>query len=141
MDSPPEIRSDVELAVERLGELTDFEFGLDARSVEWVDGFIQRQRERPGFDLDEAGGLVGVLGSFLGECIVVATGGRWEWDADREQWCVLFPSGDRAFPYAKVWKCFEHGEGDSVASFYDISVNYVAKGLLARREPPQQPPQ
>ena len=138
MDSPPQITSDVELAIERLGALTDFEFGLDARSVEWVDGFILRQRERPGFDLDEVGGLVGVLGSFLGECIVAATDGHWHRDAETDQWCVRFPSGDQAYPYTKVWKCFEHGAEDSIASFYDISVNYVAKGLLARREPPQE---
>jgi hypothetical protein len=138
MDSPPEIKQDVDLAVERLGELTDFAFGLDAQSVQWVDGFILRQRERPGFDLDEVGGLVRVLGSFLGECIVVATDGRWARDADTEQWCVRFPSGDRAYPYTKVWKCFEHGAEDSIASFYDISVNYVAKGLLSRRGSSQE---
>jgi hypothetical protein len=136
MSGPPWISANVELALEQLGPLTDFDFGLDARSVEWVDGFIERQRERPGFDLDAAGGLVGVLGAFLGQCIVVATGSHWEWDADREQWGVRFPSGDLGFPFAKVWKRFEHGYEDSVASFYEVSVNYVAKGLLARREPP-----
>lgn len=136
MDGLRAISANVDLAVEQLGALTDFEFGLDAQSVQWVEGFIERQRTRPDFDLDTAGGLVGVLGSFLGACIVEATDGAWAWDAESEQWCVRFPSGELAFPFAKVWKQFEHGYVDSIASFYSFSVDYVAKGLLTRRQPP-----
>ena len=52
----------------------DFEFGLNHRSVEWAEGFLERQRLRDDFD---PSGLVDVVGSFLGECVIARVGGTW----------------------------------------------------------------
>jgi len=124
------IRANTAFAVEEFGKLRDEGFGLDADSVSWVEGFIERQRLRlPGGE--EPDGLISVIGSYLGEAIIVAAGGRWIED-DNGGVGVLFDSGDTAYPFAKVAKQFEQGleQGESIASFYKISVDFVAKGRL-----------
>ena len=77
------------------------------------------------------GGLISVIGSFLGEAIIAASSGQWHEDADGNL-CVTFPGGDCAYPFTKVAKQFEQGleAGESILSFYDISVSYVATGML-----------
>ncbi|WP_433443281.1 hypothetical protein [Nonomuraea sp. CA-141351] len=125
------IEANVSLAIDQLGPLSDVNFGLNQESVEWVEGFIERWRSRPDFDLEQVGGLVGVLGSFLGACIADATGGGWH-RSDDDGWGVLLPDGSRAFPFAKVRKQFRDGVegGESIASFYRIAVDFIATGKL-----------
>jgi hypothetical protein len=130
-----QVAANARLAVERLNELTDFEFGFDRRSVEWVDGFIERQRVRPDATKEFVTQLTGVLGSYLGECVAQATGGRWE-RTDEHGLGVELPNGTgTVFPFAKVGKQFDNGSEDSVLSFYDIAVDYIATGRLARQQP------
>lgn len=125
------IAHNVALTIEKLGPLSDLDFGLNEESVAWVDGYIERQRARPDFDLAEAGTLVAVLGSFLGECVAANAGGSWHQTEDGT-WCVLLPGGNQAFPFAKVRKQFQDGNeaGESIASFYRVAVDFVAKGKL-----------
>lgn len=121
-----------DFAIKEFGELVDFPFGVNRDSVAWVEGFIERQRTsgnaKPG------GGLHSVLGSFLGEAIIAATGGRW--DEDDNGIGVLFANGDKCYPFAKVAKQFENGleGGDSILSFYSVSVEYVSTGKLSAPE-------
>jgi hypothetical protein len=118
--------------IEKFGPLSEIEFGLNRPSLEWVEGFIERERQRrdPGSDIPE--GLLNTLGAFLGECIVAASGGKWEWHEQQQDWGIHFSSGASAFPFSKVWKQFKNGieGGDSILSFYDVAVNYVALGKL-----------
>jgi hypothetical protein len=101
-----------------------------------VEGFVERQRQRPDFDPEAATGLVSVLGSFLGECIAVNAGGRWEW-SDEHGWGVLLPGDHQAYPFAKVGKLFADGlaGGESIVSFYDIAVDYLATGRFDSARP------
>ena len=126
------IRANVELVIRELGPLSGIDFGLNRESVEWVEGFIERQRARPDFDENSADGLVNTLGSFLGECIAANTGGRWAWAEEQQALGVAFPAGGMAFPFVKVRKLCLYGleAGESISSFYDISVDYLAKGKL-----------
>ncbi|WP_343954982.1 hypothetical protein [Nonomuraea longicatena] len=112
-----QIQENADFAVARLGPLSDVEFGLNAASVEWVMGFIERRRTRP--DAQDLDVLVAVLGSFLGACIVAATGGNWH-RVDGHGWGVRLPCGSTAFPFAKVHKQLLFGTvgGDSIAGFY-----------------------
>jgi hypothetical protein len=104
------------LVIERLGPLSDIDFGLNEESVAWVAGFIERQRVRDGGGAHD--GLVSVLGSFLGECLIARYGGRWEEIDGR--WGVRFAQGSAAFPFAKVTKQFDTGiaGGDSILGFF-----------------------
>jgi hypothetical protein len=124
------IRANAQFAVEELGSVSEMDFGLDAASVAWTEGFIERQRVK----LDPEGGIVSVLGSYLGEAIIAAVpGARWEDGADGTPG-VLFPTGDMAFPFAKVAKQFAEGReaGELIVSFYNIAINYVAAGKLSQ---------
>lgn len=131
MDQREAIAANVQMAMESFSDLTDFEFGLDQRSVEWVEGFVERQRSRPDFDLAAAGGLVSVIGSYLGECVATATGGTWQQD-EQHGWGIKLPNNTWCFPLAKTRKQFAEGveSGESIASFYRVAVDHLATNPL-----------
>jgi hypothetical protein len=127
------IRSNAAFAVEQFGALANFEFGFNRQSVEWVEGFIERQRERGGDHYK----MIGIIGSFLGEAIVAQTGATWV--ANGDTFGLQFQNGDHldtCFPFGKVAKQFEMGlaAGESVLAFHDLVVDVVAKGKLLYRE-------
>jgi hypothetical protein len=124
------VRANASFALDEFGAISEMEFGADRASVAWVEGFIERMRTRYG-DGGAPEGLISVIGSFLGEAIIAASSGKWHEDADGNL-CVIFPGGDCAYPFTKVAKQFEQGleAGESILSFYDISVSYVATGML-----------
>jgi len=127
------IDRDVALTLAQMSKLVDFEFGLDRRSVQWVEGFIARQRARPDVDPATMEQLASVLGSFLGACVVANTDGRWE-RHEEFGWGVKFPNGDMAFPFAKVRKQITGGleSGDSILNFFDVAVDRIATGDIRR---------
>ena len=135
-DELTKIRELADVVVERFGPLCEGAFGFDRDSVAWVERFVERHRAglAPGDEIPE--GLVNCLGAFLGECIVRATGAQWTRGEQDGSWSVQFPNGSGAFPFAKVWKQFENGleGGDSILSFYDIAVEYVAAGKLGSQQ-------
>jgi len=112
------IKANAELASQQFLEISDVEFGYNAPSVWWLDGYIERQRERPESNDNEfVEGLVSVLGSWLGECIIACYGGEWaEIDGG---WGVRFDESNAAFPFSKVRKHFRNGSSDSVWSFFE----------------------
>lgn len=118
------IQANAQLALEQLGPVSGLEsFGYNAPSVEWLDGYIERQRENnptPDFIRN----LSSVLGCFLGECIIRTYGGHWSDDKEYGL-CVEFDAEDAmlnaVFPFAKVQKQFENGiaGGDSIYSLFN----------------------
>jgi hypothetical protein len=129
---PAQIRDNAAFAMREFGEASGTEFALDRESVAWVEGFIERMRLRYGED-GAPSGIVSVIGSYLGEAIIAKTGGKWQ--SDDKGIGVAFASGDTAYPFAKVSKQFDQGlaAGESILSFYDICVNFVATGKLAEQ--------
>jgi hypothetical protein len=136
-DQVKAIRENAQLAVTELGPLSGIDFGFNSASVVWVEGYIERIRTAPGVDATSAGGLVSVLGSFLGECIISAAGGAWQWSESEQSWGIAFSDNTFAFPIAKVRKVFDNGlaGGDSIVSFYEIAVDYLATGRLSQPSP------
>jgi len=127
------IRKHAQLVIQQLGPVSGVEFGFNKESVKWVEGYIERCRDR-GVDEKDEEGLVNTLGSFLGECIVANTASEWRWFEQQQMIGVALAQGGGAFPFAKVRKQFRNGlkGGDAIYSFYDIVVNVQAKGLLER---------
>ena len=123
------------MVIEKLGSLSNLRpFGLDAVSVAWVEGYIERVRA--GLDTGEAtNGLVAVLGSYLGEAIIAASDGAWDFD-DQNGLGIRFANGDWCFPFIKVEKQFQNGleAGDSILSFYKAGVDHVATGQLGKAQ-------
>jgi hypothetical protein len=112
------IRANAELVIKELGPLSGLEFGYNAESVAWVDGFIEQQRNRSDLDKNTINGLVDALGSFLGECIIRCFGGYWN-NSDGE-WCVRFDKENAVYPFNKVHKQFANGQEDSIRSFFEL---------------------
>ena len=103
-----------------------------------MEGFIERQREKAG--PEASSGLVSVLGSYLGEAIIAATGAAWDTD-DSGNLGIAFANGDMAYPFTKVGKQIEQGVegGESILSFYNVCVEHIATGDL-HREPDSEAP-
>ncbi len=115
------IRANAKLAMEGLTRLGSTNVGLNRDSVAWLEAFLERQRSRgPQHD---HGAMPSVMGCFLGEAIVSATGGAWETD-EALGLGIKFKNGDWCFPLAKIQKQIENGiaSGDSILSFYDVAL-------------------
>ena len=120
------IRGNAEMAISELGSISDVrDFGLNEKSVAWVDGFIERQRG------GDPGTLVSVLGSFLGEAIIARAGGKWMQSEHGPG--VRFRNNAMCFPFAKVAKQFADGKeaGESVLGFYRVAVEQIATGKIS----------
>jgi hypothetical protein len=127
-----QIKANVEFALQEFRELADKDVALDAASVAWVEGFIETARGRyVGLEGGVPEGLIGLIGSYLGEAIIAETNGHWIED-DAGRLAVAFPNGDAVYPFDKVEKQFELGVagGESVLGFYTVAVSYVAVGGL-----------
>jgi hypothetical protein len=116
--SEDKIRANAELVIKELGPLSGLEFGYNAESVAWVDGFIEQQRNRSDLDKNTINGLVNALGSFLGECIIRYFGGYW--NNSNGEWCVRFDEENAVYPFNKVHKQFANGPEDSIKSFFKL---------------------
>lgn len=116
-----QIKANADLVITKLGPLSDIDFGLNRESVIWIESFIERQRQRDDIDLETIDGLVEVLGSFLGECMVANYAGQWH--EVNGMWGVQLENEATAFPFNKVRKQFDNGieGGDSIISFYEVS--------------------
>jgi hypothetical protein len=119
------IHANAQLVLEQLGPISGLgeQFGYNLESLQYVEGFIERQRTRAGVDEATIDRWVQVLGSFLGECVIHTYGG--EWRENQGRWGIFFSeANDRnaAFPFAKVQKQFANGleSGDSIVSFFRV---------------------
>jgi hypothetical protein len=84
-----------ELTIKSIKQETGITLDYDESSVAWVDGYIERQRNR--LDSDSAQMLISILGSFLGECIRKQFGGEWVERA--EGWAICFNETNCVFPF------------------------------------------
>jgi hypothetical protein len=112
------IKQNAELVIAQMRQVSGFDFGYDAQSVAWLDGYIERQRVREDMTQELINGLVNVFGSYLGECVIKCYGGYWE--NEEGHWRVSFDANNAVYPFAKVQKQFENGAEDSIKSFYEM---------------------
>ena len=129
------IRANARRAIEQLGPLSGIEFGYNRESVVWLAGYIEQLRQNGVLDEATKEGLVNVLGSYLGECIIHCFGGAWrELDG---RWCVALDDGNVASPFAKVVKQMENGLDDSIKGFFDTIP--VLLSVFGRPREPRKP--
>jgi hypothetical protein len=115
------IRANAELITQHLSGHAGFSLGFDEPSVEWLDGFIERQRTREDFDLDLNAGLSSMIGCFLGEALSARLGGKWQ--QTEHGLGVIFTDGKAAFPIGSVERQFANGSEGSILSFYRSMVS------------------
>jgi hypothetical protein len=134
MDMREMILKNAELTVEQMRPVSGLAFNYDAESVEWVDGYINRQRERPQMDAEMIDVLVDVLGSYLGECVRRTYGG--EWLEDKYGWCIRFNAENGVYPFSKTRKQLEKGPEESIYSFFTmIPIVFGEESPLLRGKP------
>jgi hypothetical protein len=116
------IRANAQLIINKAGPISGLgsRFGYNRESVAWIEGYIERCRNTPEFSRDGIPGLVEVLGSYVGECVIHVYGGEWREHSDT--WGVFFDDKNCVFPFAKVHKQFDNGieGGDSILGFFEI---------------------
>ena len=109
------IKENSEMVVQKLDELVDFKFGYDEDSMEWFDGYVKRLYES-GFFEGKFERMLSVLGSYAGEAIIARYGGKWAYFD--EGLGIQIAERFIAFPFTKLEKQMQGGEGDSIISFY-----------------------
>lgn len=131
------IQANADHALDVLSEARGAPVDYDADSIAWVEGFIERARERYAPE-PAPEGLIATIGCYLGEAIIAETGGGWADDDALGGPGVAFLNGDIVFPLTKVTKQFAEGvaAGESILSFYTVAVSYVAIGGLHAPEEP-----
>jgi hypothetical protein len=102
---------------------------FDEAAVRVLTDFIEKQR----VDIDgaEKPNVVNALGCFLGECIIRAFGGQWQYN---DAGVVGIQIGARTFvrPFEHVDRQLTHGLAESVVGFYQ-SVPERLSAQSARR--------
>ncbi|MFZ2444834.1 MAG: hypothetical protein WAW37_00610 [Syntrophobacteraceae bacterium] len=109
------LRANAEFVIKQLKPLSGIDFGYNDESVAWLDGYINDLR-KDALPKETLVPLVGVLGSFLGECVIHRFGGTWQYVDGR--FAVAFDDLNMVFPLTKVEKQFQDGPEESVLSFF-----------------------
>jgi len=118
------IKANAALVIQQVAASPDFEWGLNAASVQYLQDYIERNRET--LHAETITKLVSIFGSFYGECIIAWYGGAWEWgDAG---WGIRVNQRLICFPFAKVAKQFAHGAANGGDGIFDA---FEMIGILA----------
>jgi hypothetical protein len=130
------IKANAEMVIRELRPVSGMDFGYTGKSVEWLEGYIERLRLSGTFQVEETKDkLAGMFGSFLGECVIRHYGG--DWAQHDGVWCVAFNGNNVVFPIGKTGKQMDNGLEDGIGSFFrGIAVLYAGH---IRLQPPAQP--
>ncbi len=112
------IAGNARLVTEAFTDLSGESLPPGRAGVVFLDGFINRQRERG--DEAQRDKLADMAASYLGEALIAAVGGCWVQDPDNGLGVQLAPKLV-VFPFARAAKQFADGAGDSVLSFFEIA--------------------
>ena len=109
-------------------DINDVDLDYSAASLEWVDGFLQRQHDE-GLTMADFAETVFVAGCYVGEVLCRQAGGHW---VDRDTLdphgagslgmpiLVSLPHGTTANPVGKAVKRFEGDPTDNLMYFYKV---------------------
>lgn len=137
---PEQLRGNADVVVSTVSEHCGVMLTFDYAGVEWIDGYINRNRECILADDDELVATINVLAAFVGEAIIRTFGGTW---VEREgEWCVQVNEAIWACPFAKVAKQFKNGPKESVAGYFTLIPTLLSlPGLdVPDVSPDQSPP-
>ncbi|MBA4185711.1 MAG: hypothetical protein H0X49_17165 [Acidobacteria bacterium] len=110
------IEENAELVINGVGRMCGVQLDYDEKSVEWLDGYIERNRKD--FDEETVEKMTNILGSFLGECIRRNFGG--EWKISENGFGIIFDSKNAVYPFAKTEKHLRNGSEDSIVGLYKM---------------------
>jgi hypothetical protein len=129
-----EIKSAGEMVIARFNKDFEANLAFNAESVEWVEGYIQRNREVLSKEYRISWSIS--FGYLLGEAIISAYGGAWEYDEILDEWMIDLgqPVGS-ANPIGKTYK-FLSSPDESILSFFKVIGLAKAKGGFTKVNDP-----
>ena len=132
------IKKNAQMVIEQLRPISQIDFGYNRESVKWLEGYIERQRQRDKFQAEtNRKKLTSTLGSFLGECIIHCYGGRW---VNHDGcWGVAIGEDFIAYPLNKVGKQMENGLEDGIDSFFTNIPILLSDYVYAQEKPTKKP--
>jgi hypothetical protein len=109
------------------------QFGFDRKSVAHVDGFVERMSKSARRNEQRRAHLVSFVGSYLGEAILAAYGGKWvELDGGL---VIHIEHGERISmlqPYGKVHDRIMNGDEDNLEFYF---AEFIPKTLSGEAPP------
>jgi len=109
------IRANAELVRTVARDTFGVALDYDETGVRWLDQYIDAQREEA--SPETRARLPNTLGAFLGECVRLNFRGQWIQDPAMG-WSIAITDAFTVYPFNKVQKQLENGNGDSVLAFY-----------------------
>jgi hypothetical protein len=121
-----QIKANAKLLGDQAQELLGKQLAFDQAAVEWLDGFIRRQRKQG----DANDTLIDVLGCFYGECIRQTYGGKWHYV--HGQLAIQFSEGSAAFPFVHITKHIEDNDDEleTLASKFAMIGSLIKSGQI-----------
>ena len=110
------IEENAKLVINGVGRMCGVQLDYDEQSVEWLDGYIERNCKD--FDEETVEKMTNILGSFLGECIRRNFGG--EWKMSESGFGIMFNGQNAVYPFAKTEKHLRNGSEDSIVGLYKM---------------------
>jgi hypothetical protein len=131
METREQIKANAELVIQELRPISGMDFGYDKKSVEWLEGHIERLRLSGAFQIEETKNkLAEMHGSFLGESIIQCYGG--DWTLSNGFWGVQVNRYNLLRPIAIVRSQMDNGLKDGIGDYF--------RGIANLFVPVQPPP-
>jgi hypothetical protein len=126
-----QIKANAKLVGDQAMALLGKRLTFDKTAVEWLDGFIRRQRKAG----DANDTLIDVLGCFYGECIRQTYGGAWFYI--NGQLAIQFSQGSAAFPFVHITKHIEDhdDELETLAGKFAVIGSLIQSGQITVVQP------
>jgi hypothetical protein len=106
----------------------DLSLSYDRQSLDWLDGYIERNRHI--FSEERRYHWAISFGYILGEAIIRAFGGTWEYNQEYAEWMVnVGPSLFIANPIGKVYKHLTES-CSTMTSYFDVTGMFKERGGL-----------
>jgi hypothetical protein len=119
MSQLEQVRANAAWVTEKFGKQSGIQpFAYTPESVDYLDGFLERQEATVKASETSVNKFVSLLGAYLGECIIANYGG--EWHESENGLCIVIRTTKKVHwlqPFHKVHKRITNGGEDSL-SFY-----------------------
>jgi hypothetical protein len=137
-DMEENIAKNAQMTIEQLRPISQIDFGYNRDSVKWLEGYIERLRQSGQLQPEAMRQkLISVLGSFLGECMVLCYGGSWV--KQDGMWGVSIGDNFIAYPFNKLGKQMDNGLEDSIDSFFTSIPKLLSDYVHAQETPTKKP--
>jgi len=107
------------------GKFPEVGFGNNKSTVEWIDGYIHRNRDI--FSEEMRYGWAVAFGYLIGEAMNAEYNSEWNYLEKSDMWGIQIPNIGWASPIGKIDK-YLVDDSDSILSFYEVVGKAIEKG-------------